>query len=71
MIAPDDNKIVKSKGEPQMKKLMTAMLALSFLVATVGVSFAQETKKEDSTMKKKGKKSKKTESTEKKGGSLL
>jgi preprotein translocase subunit SecG len=53
-----------------MKKLMTAMLALSFLVATVGVSFAQETKKEDSTMKKK-KKSKKTESTEKKGGSLF
>jgi preprotein translocase subunit SecG len=72
MIAPDDNKIVKSKGEPQMKKLMTAMLALSFLVATVGVSFAQETKKEDSTMKKKGGKkgSKKKEDTEKKGGSL-
>jgi preprotein translocase subunit SecG len=55
-----------------MKKLMTAMLALSFLVATVGVSFAQETKKEDSTMKKKGKKGKKKESTEdtKKGGKL-
>ena len=54
-----------------MKKLMTAMLGLSFLVATVGVSFAQDTaKKEESTMKKKGKKSsKKKESTEKKDGS--
>jgi hypothetical protein len=54
-----------------MKKLMTAMLALAFLTATVGVSFAQETKKEDSTMKKKGGKKggKKKEDTEKKGGS--
>jgi hypothetical protein len=51
-----------------MKKLMTGMLALSFLVATVGVTFAQETKKEESTMKKK-KSKKKTEDT-KKGGSL-
>jgi hypothetical protein len=51
-----------------MKKLITGMLALSFLVATVGVTFAQETKKEESTMKKK-KSKKKTEDT-KKGGSL-
>jgi hypothetical protein len=51
-----------------MKKLMTGMLALSFLVATVGVTFAQETKKEETTMKKK-KSKKKTEDT-KKGGSL-
>lgn len=52
-----------------MKKLMTGMLALSFLVATVGVTFAQETKKEETTMKKK-KSKKKTEDTTKKGGSL-
>ena len=52
-----------------MKKLMTGMLALSFLVATVGVTFAQETKKEESTMKKKKGGKKKTEDT-KKGGSL-
>jgi hypothetical protein len=46
-----------------MKKLMTAMLALSFLVATVGVSFAQEKKEEPTKpMKKKGGK-KKTEPT--------
>jgi len=53
-----------------MKKLMGVMLALSFLVATVGVSFAQETKKSESTMKKKGGKKggKKKENTEKKGG---
>ena len=52
-----------------MKKVMTLMLALSFLTATVAVSFAQDTKKtDDSTMKKgKGKgKSKKTGDTEKK-----
>jgi hypothetical protein len=56
-----------------MKKLMTAMLALAFLTATVGVTFAQDTaKKDDSTMKKKGGKKggKKKEDTEKKGGSL-
>ena len=53
-----------------MKKLMTAMLAMSFLVATVGVSFAQDTKKEESTMKKKGKKgSKKKEETTSKSSS--
>jgi hypothetical protein len=53
-----------------MKKLMTAMLALAFLTATVGVSFAQDTKKEESTGKKKGGKKggKKKEDTEKKGG---
>jgi len=53
-----------------MKKLLSVMLGLSFLVATVSVSFAQDTKQE-STMKKKGhKKGKKKETTEKKGGSL-
>ena len=53
-----------------MKKVMTLMLALSFLTATVAVSFAQDTTKSD-TSKKKGKKGKKTEpTTEKKGGSL-
>jgi hypothetical protein len=38
-----------------MKKLMTLMLGLAFLTATVAVTFAQDTKT-DSTMKKKGKK---------------
>ena len=38
-----------------MKKLMTLMLGLAFLTATVAVTFAQDTKS-DSTMKKKGKK---------------
>ena len=53
-----------------MKKLMTLMLALSFLTATVAVSFAQDTKTEKTTKKgKKGKK--KSDTTEKKGGSLL
>jgi len=52
-----------------MKKLMTLMLALSFLTATVAVSFAQDTKTEKTTKKgKKGKK--KSDTTEKKGGSL-
>jgi hypothetical protein len=53
-----------------MKKLMTLMLALSFLTATVAVSFAQDTTKSD-TGKKKGKGKKKSDPTaEKKGGSL-
>lgn len=53
-----------------MKKLMGVMLALSFLAATVSVSFAQDTTKKESK-KKSGKKGhKKSESTEKKGGSL-
>ena len=52
-----------------MKKLMTLMLALSFLTATVAVGFAQDTGKSD-TSKKKGKKGKKGGDTgEKKGGS--
>lgn len=53
-----------------MKKLMTLMLALSFLTATVAVGFAQDTAKSD-TSKKKGKKGgkKKGETMEKKGGS--
>ncbi|MDR3701412.1 MAG: hypothetical protein P4L56_17320 [Candidatus Sulfopaludibacter sp.] len=50
-----------------MKKLMTLMLALSFLTATVAVSFAQDTTK---TEKKSKKSKKKTDTTEKKGGSL-
>jgi hypothetical protein len=44
-----------------MKKLMTLMLGLAFLTATVAVTFAQDTKS-DSTMKKK-KKGKKGGST--------
>ena len=42
-----------------MKKLATLMLALSFLAATVSVTFADE-QKQDTGKKKKGKK-KKTE----------
>jgi hypothetical protein len=53
-----------------MKKLMTLMLALSFLTATVAVSFAQDTTKSDSTAKKKKSKKKSDATTEKKGGSL-
>ena len=54
-----------------MKKLMSIMLGLSFLTATIAVSFAQDTKKEEKTMKKKGRKKgskKKEETSEKKGG---
>ena len=39
-----------------MKKLMTLMLALSFLGATVAVSFADEPKQDTGKKKKKGKK---------------
>jgi hypothetical protein len=47
------------------------MLALSFLTATVAVSFAQDTAKSDTGKKKgKGKGKKKDETVEKKGGSL-
>jgi hypothetical protein len=52
-----------------MKKLMTLMLALTFMTATVAVSFAQDTKKEDTAKKKKKSTKKKDETTEKKGGS--
>jgi hypothetical protein len=51
-----------------MKKLMTLMLGLSFLTATVAVGFAQDTAKTEKTTKKKthkGKKTKKTEETTK------
>ena len=34
-----------------MKKLMTLMLGLSFLVGSVAVSFAQDTTKKDATKK--------------------
>jgi hypothetical protein len=61
------------RKELQMKKLMTAMLALAFLTATAGVGFAQDTtsttKKESSTGKKtRTKKGGKKEDTQKKGG---
>jgi len=54
-----------------MKKLMTLMLALSFMTATVAVSFAQDTAKKDDTAKKSKKKGgkKKDDTMEKKGGS--
>jgi hypothetical protein len=54
-----------------MKKLLTIMLGLSFLTATVDVSLAQDPKKTESTTKKKGGKKggKKKEDTNKKGGS--
>jgi hypothetical protein len=52
-----------------MKKLMSLMLGLSFLVATVSVSYAQDTTKKESK-KKSHKGGKKKQSTEKKGGSL-
>jgi Ni/Co efflux regulator RcnB len=43
-----------------MKKLVTMMLALSFLTATVAVTYAADDTKQDTGKKKKGKK-KKTE----------
>ncbi len=53
-----------------MKRLMTLMLAMSFVLGSVAVVFAQDTTKttESTTKTKKGKKKvvKKTESTEKK-----
>ena len=49
-----------------MKKLMTMMLALSFLSATVGVMFAQETKQEQPKNKKKVSPKKKGTETPKK-----
>jgi hypothetical protein len=45
--------------EKRMKKLMTLMLALGFLGATVAVSFADEPK-QDTEKKKKSKKKKTT-----------
>jgi hypothetical protein len=54
-----------------MKKPMTLMLALSFMTATVAVSFAQDAPKKDETAKKGKKKGgkKKDDTMEKKGGS--
>ena len=48
-----------------MKKLMTLMLGMAIAFTTVAVSFAQDTKKEESTKKKKSKK--KSEPTKKEG----
>ena len=45
-----------------MKKLMTIMLGLAFLTATVAVSFAQDTKSDSTMKKKKGKKGSTTKS---------
>jgi len=45
-----------------MKKLMTLMLALSFMGATVAISFADDQPKQDTGKKKKGKKKKTDES---------
>ncbi len=49
-----------------MKKLMTAMLGLSLLTGIAAVSFAQDTKTEDTskTKTKKAKKAKKAKKTE-------
>ena len=51
-----------------MKKLMTLMLGLALVTGTVAVSFAQDTKSDD-TAKKKGKGKKKGDDTSKSGGS--
>jgi hypothetical protein len=48
-----------------MKKLMTLMLGMAIAFTTVAVSFAQDTKKEESPKKKKSKK--KSEPTKKEG----
>ena len=50
-----------------MKRFMTLMLALSFLTATVAVSFAQEEKKAEGKKKSGKKKGKKKMGEEKKG----
>ena len=44
-----------------MKKLMTALLGLSFLVGTATVTFAQDQKTDTKTEKKKKKKKKSTD----------
>jgi preprotein translocase subunit SecG len=54
-----DELFVASQRRNVMKKLMTLMLALSFLGATVAVSFADEPK-QDTEKKKKGKRKKTT-----------
>ena len=53
-----------------MKKLMTLMLGLAFLTGTVAVTFAQDTKSDQTGKKKGGKKGKKKgDDTSKSGGS--
>jgi hypothetical protein len=69
MILRSDQQLVAyTEGELQMKKLMTIMLGLSFLVATVSVGYTQD--KKDSTKKQNKKKGgkKKTETPKKDGG---
>lgn len=46
-----------------MKKFMSIMLGLTLFVGAATVTFAQDTKKDDSTAKKKGKKKKTDSST--------
>lgn len=50
-----------------MKRLMTLMLALSFLGTTVAVCYAQDTKTSTKTTKKKTSKKKKTVAPKKEG----
>jgi len=59
-LVSDEEFVASQRRETQMKKLMTLMLALSFLGATVAVSFAEEGKQETGK-KKKGKKKKSDE----------
>lgn len=49
-----------------MKKLMTVLLGLSFVIGTATVTFAQEKKEEKKETKKKTKKEKKEKKEEKK-----
>jgi hypothetical protein len=65
MMAADES-ARPSQRRYAMKRLMTLMLALSFVVGSVAVVFAQDTAKKQDTTKKKTKK--KSEDTEKKGG---
>jgi len=51
-----DEMIVASLKEKRMKKLMIALMALSFLTATVGVSFAKDEKDTTKSTKKNRKK---------------
>jgi len=51
-----------------MRRLMTAVLALSFATATVAVCFAQDAPKKEETKKSKKKGGKKKEETPKKEG---
>jgi len=51
-----------------MKKLMTLMLALTFALGTVAVTFAQDTPKKEDTKKSKKKSKKKDDTMPKKEG---